>query len=240
MSPAFDGVPVPAVIAVTLSSVGAALGTLTSGVEAGGDAGTRVTSVTLSSDGAVVAVVPLPASSSPQATSIVVRARAARAGARGERRRRDIVAGSYWRKVRPRWSGAANSEPFRSLARGLARLTQPGGLGLAERGGRGAVGERPQLLGHAPVVAGGPQVPEQRVEPEVDALDEDERPRHGGVLRDRAGAVERVAHDGAGVLGRPRHHSIGGDGLVELREVLAGLIRRHRGVPPQQAGVLDD
>ena len=92
----------------------------------------------------------------------------------------------------------------------------------------GAVGERPQLLGHAAVVAGGPQVAEQGVQPEVDALDEHERPGHRGVLGDRAGAVERVAHDAAGVLGRPRHRAVGGDGLVEVREVGAGLVGRHR------------
>src|SRR5262245_45308041 len=140
MSPAFTGSPLPCVIGVTLSSVGAAAGTLTSGTDAGGEAGTSVMSVTLSSVDVAVApdVVVLPASSSPpQATSIVVRASAASAGARGDRR--NIAAGGYGPKVRPGCSGAANCQPRR--------------LGRAERRRRRALHERPQLLGHPPVVA---------------------------------------------------------------------------------------
>ena len=77
---------------------------------------------------------------------------------------------------------------------------EPRLLQLGHRRAGRALHERPQLLGHAPVVAGGVQLAEQRVQAEVDPLDEDERAWHGGVLRDRAGAVERVAHDAAGVL----------------------------------------
>src|SRR6478672_2292199 len=99
MSPSLAGVPAPSVSVVTLSSVGAAAGGLTGGTDAVGPlAGTRLTSVAPLSDGFVVATEPpedaAPLSSPPQASNVVPSTAARRTGARGERRRRNIVVGS--------------------------------------------------------------------------------------------------------------------------------------------------
>ncbi len=74
------------------------------------------------------------------------------------------------------------------------------------------------------VVARGVEFAEQCIQPEVDPLDEHERPRHGGVLADRAPAVERVAHDCVGVLAGPRHVLVAGDGVVEQRKVFTDVV----------------
>src|SRR4051812_3478953 len=104
MSPALDAVPVPGVTVVTFSEVGGADGTLTLGTEAGVVAGTSDMSVTLPSAGVVVAAEPpeeaLLLSSPPQARSDALSTTAATTGARGERRRIDIAAGTYCQKVR--------------------------------------------------------------------------------------------------------------------------------------------
>ena len=92
----------------------------------------------------------------------------------------------------------------------------PGGFGASEVGGRVGVDEGPQLGSDTSIVAAGAEFAEQRVEPEVDPLDEDERSWHGRVLADGARSIERVADDRVRVLTGPRHLCVGPHGVVEV------------------------
>ena len=147
------------------------------------------------------------------------------------------VRAAHRRRERQRARRPVGRRPTIGIGRRLK--PEPGLLGDGHRGARWAGDERPQLLGDAPVVARRAQLAEQGVQPEVDPLDEHERPRHGGVLGDRAGAVERVPDDPARVRAAPRHRLVEADRLVELAEVLADLLVGGRGARAQHPGALE-
>ena len=130
--------------------------------------------------------------------------------------------------------------PIRDQRRAPCGGGEPVALGFTHRRRRWAVREWPQLLGHPAEVSGGVEVAEQREQAEIDALDEHERAGNGGVGGDRAGAVERVPHDRTGVLLRPRHRAVLGDRGVEIAEVAADVVGRHRRVGTQQADALGE
>ena len=68
-------------------------------------------------------------------------------------------------------------------------------LALAHRRRRRGTRHRPQFLADAAEVPRAAQLSEDRIETQVDALDEHETARHRGVLGDWRRAVERVPHD---------------------------------------------
>src|SRR3546814_2708115 len=109
----------------------------------------------------------------------------------------------------------------------LFRSVEPAELRARRTGDEG-----PDLFGDAAPVRRGPDLTEDRVEAEVDALEDDERGRHVGGLHDRgvrSAGVEEAPHRLRRVLGRHRRDLVLQGELVEVAEVVHDLRVREGG-----------